>query len=93
VEKGTNGLILSLNYRMFTIRRIVKQIPEKKSKKVVDSLWNSKLRYGLHMCTQVRMEEEDRKTHNLKLIQITYYKMMRMLDMSRIRDKQRNKEM
>ena len=91
--KGKNGLISSLNHRLFLIRRIEKQIPEENLKKVVDSLWNSKLRYGLQLCTQVRMTDEDKKSQNLKLTQIAQNKMLRLLDKSRIRDKRSIKEM
>ena len=72
---------------------IEKQIPEENLKKVVDSLWNSKLRYGLQLCTQVRMTDEDKKSQNLKLTQIAQNKMLRLLDKSRIRDKRSIKEM
>ena len=46
---GTGGLIPSLNQRLFTIRRVANQVPNKQLKKLACSLWMSKLRYGLHL--------------------------------------------
>ena len=56
---GTNGLVNALNHRMFTIRRIRIQIPKKDVIKIVQSLWMSKLRYGLQFCCQVRTKNDD----------------------------------
>ena len=51
--KGPNGLISSVNKRTFTIRRIKMQIPPKNTMRVVQSIWMSKLRYGLQLCNKV----------------------------------------
>ena len=42
----------SLNQRLFVIRRVAKQIPSAKIMCIVHSLWVSKLRYGLQLCTK-----------------------------------------
>ena len=44
----------ALNKRLYTIKRLANHIPRNKLKKVADSLWTSKLRYGLQLCVKVR---------------------------------------
>ena len=58
---GKNGLIPALTRRLFTIRRLVNHLPRQKLRNVVDSLWTSKLRYGLQLCTRVRVSEEEKE--------------------------------
>ena len=48
--------------------------------KVIQSLWMSKLRYGLQLCNQVRVNSTDTENQNMKSIQVAQNKMMRMLD-------------
>ena len=48
--------------------------------KVVQSLWMSKLRYGLQLCNQVRVKSDDPENQNMKATQVAQNKMMRMLD-------------
>ena len=54
----------SLNQRLFVIRRVMRQIPRNKLMTIVPSLWMSKLRYGLQLCTKVRQSEEATKTNS-----------------------------
>ena len=77
---GTKGLISALNKRTFSIRRIRNQLPKKEMIKVTQSLWMSKLRYGLQLCNQVRVKPEDPENQNMKAAQIAQNKMIRMLD-------------
>ena len=70
----------SLNHRTFTIRRISNQVPQKQLLKVVQSIWMSKLRYGLNLCNRVRMKTDDPTNKFMKAIQICQNKMLRMLD-------------
>ena len=56
---GKNGLMTALNKRLYTIKRLANHIPRDKLKKVADSLWTSKLRYGLQLCLKVRLREEE----------------------------------
>ncbi len=90
---GKNGLIPSLNKRLYMIRRVAIHVPVKHMKKMVESMWMSKLRYGLQLCTRVRTREDDKKTENMKMTQIVQNKMLRMLDNSKIKDKRSIKEM
>ncbi len=66
---GKGGLLASLNQGLFMVKRISYHISKKKLCKVVDSLWTSKLRYGLQLCTEVRLTEDQPKIicHRLML--------------------------
>lgn len=86
---GKGGLISSLNSRLFAIRRISRQIPFKHKKKLINSLWMSKLRYGLQLCSTVRSSEEERKTSNMKLAQLAQNKMLRLMDGATRKDRTR----
>ena len=77
---GTNGLIHSLNKITFSLRRIRNHIHKEEMVKVIQSLWMSKLRYGLQLCNQVRVRKEDPENQNMKAAQIAQNKMMRMLE-------------
>ena len=83
---GQNGLIKSLNHRTFTIRRLRNQIPKKEVIKVVNSLWMSKLRYGLQFCSQVRTISTDPINQNMKSIQVAQNKMLRMIEGVSLKD-------
>ena len=54
---------------------------------VVHSLWMSKLRYGLQLCTRVQIQHEDTKSTAMKSIQQTQNRMLRALNNSKIRDR------
>ena len=77
---GKGGLISTLNSRLFTIRRISKQIPFNQRKKLINSLWMSKLRYGLQLCSTVRCSEDESKSGNMRLAQVAQNKMLRLMD-------------
>ena len=77
---GSNGLISSLNKRTFSLRRIRNHLPKQEMLKVIQSLWMSKLRYGLQLCNQVRVKNEDPENQNMKATQVAQNKMLRMLD-------------
>ena len=47
---------------------------------IVHSLWVSKLRYGLQLCTKLMQQDEDRKSAAMKSLQLTQNR-------SRIRDR------
>ena len=54
--------------------------------KVVQSLWMSKLRYGLQLCNKVRTNPTDPKNINMKAAQVAQNKMMQMLNGSTLKD-------
>ena len=90
---GKGGLIASLNSRLFTIRRISRQIPTNQRKKLVNSLWMSKLRYGLQLCSRVRTTEADVRSKNMRTAQIAQNKMLRLLDGSTLKDHRKIEDM
>ena len=83
---GKGGLLSTLNQRLFMVRRMSNHISKKKLRRVVDSLWTSKLRYGLQLCTEVRLTEEQPKCQMMTKVQIVQNKMLRVLDGARIVD-------
>ena len=85
--QGKNGLIAALNKRLFAIRRVANHIPKNKLIQLAHALWVSKLRYGLQLCTEVRINESETKNSNLKAVQIAQNKLLRLLDNSHISER------
>ena len=54
---------------------------------VVHSLWVSKLRYGLQLCTKVIINDEEKRTASLKALQLTQNRMLRAINGSKVRDR------
>ena len=77
----------SLNSRLFMIRRISRRIPKSKIMGVVHSLWVSKLRYGLQLCTKTRLNDSDPIPACLKSLQMTQNRMLRAINGTKICDK------
>ena len=76
-----------LNQRLFVIRRIAQHLPREKLLTVVHSLWISKLRYGLQLCSKVRLNELEPKTELMKSLQIAQNRMLRLINNTRIKDR------
>ena len=60
-------------------------------KRIADSIFNSKIRYGLQLCGTVRTSELDSKQGSLMEIQKVQNKLFRILNNSTIKDKIRTK--
>ena len=75
------------------LRRLANQVPRNKLKNLADSLWMSKLRYGLQLCAKVRMNEEETTNQYVKATQIAQNKMLRLLEYSKISNRRRIKDM
>ena len=88
---GKGGLLSSLNQRLFMVKRISNHISKNKLRKVVDSLWTSKLRYGLQLCTEVRLTEEHPKSQYMTMVQRSQNKMLRILDGTLVSDRKSTK--
>ena len=56
---GKGGILNSLNQRIFLLRRLNNQLNKKAMTKVADSIFNSKIRYGLQLIGKVRIENEE----------------------------------
>ena len=61
--------------------------PPKKLRKIVDSLWTSKLRYGLQLWATVRTEDTETKKNLVVEVQKAQNKLLRVLEKKRISDK------
>ena len=57
--EGKGGIIPSLNSRLFLIKRLRKCVNKDSLKKIADSLFNSKIRYGLQLLGKVRLTDAD----------------------------------
>ena len=90
---GKNGLISSLNKRLFAIRRISNHVPNEKLIKLAHALWMSKLRYGLQLCSNIRLKDSDPTSTNLKDVQIAQNKLLRLLDNSSIMERKHAKDL
>ena len=77
---GKGGTLSSLSSRMFNVKRIQNQVGKTSIKKVVDSLYTSKLRYGLPMYGKIRWNENDTQEKWLTDLQLNQNKMLRYID-------------
>ena len=84
---GTGGLISSLNSRLFMIKRLRNEINKESLIKIADSLYTSKLRYGLGLFGKIRWTEEDITTTVFKDIQKNQNKLLRYLNNTKLSDK------
>ena len=69
------------------IRRVKNQVPREKLPRLAHALWTSKLRYGLQLCSQVRLKESDSQNNYMQAAQIAQNKMLRLLDNSTLSDR------
>ena len=60
--KGMGGTINSLNSRLYTVKRLSNIISKNRVKRIYDSLYTSKLRYGLQLFGRVRCTEDEPRT-------------------------------
>ena len=84
---GKGGMISALNSRLYIVRRLSNHLSLKSVEKVVDGLFTSKIRYGLHLLGKVRLTSEDPKCAIFKAIQLVQNKMLRVLNRSLTKDK------
>ena len=88
---GTGGLISSLNQRLFLIRRLKNSINKEQLVKVANSIFMSKIRYGLQLLGTVRLKTQDPKNQDLTAIQLIQNKLVRILNGTKLADKIRTK--
>ena len=86
IKIGTMWTISSLNQRFFTIKRMSNSLDKKSLVKVADSLFNSKIRYGLQLLGKVKMSTTESQNQDLQAIQLVQNKMIRFLNNKRIND-------
>ena len=85
-KEQLTDLTNQLNKRTYAIRRISNQLPKDEVLKVVQCIWMSKLRYGLQLCNQVRLNPEDTSNILIEAVQVSQNKMLRMLDRVSLKD-------
>ena len=84
-EKG--GVISSLNQRLFLVRRLRNQVNQERLRKVAESIWTSRLRYGLQLYSKVRLTSECPLTKDMENLQLAQNKLLRTHQNVRIKDK------
>jgi hypothetical protein len=84
---GGGGALSALSSRLFTIKRLQKAISKGRLKKITDSIFTSKIRYGVQLYGNVRLDENDPKNALISAIQLIQNKMARFLNGTRIKDK------
>ena len=82
--RGTGGGINSLNQCFFLIRRLKNSIKPNSLIKVAESLFNSKIRYGLQLQGKVRLDNNETSQKELNSIQLVQNKLIRFLNAKNI---------
>ena len=84
---GKGGVFSALNQRLFMLRRMKNNLLPAGLRKVAESLFNLKIRYGLQLCGRIRWNVSDPTTKLMKDLQVSQNKMLRLLNNTRISDK------
>ena len=87
MEIPDNSLISALNTRLFLIKRMSNFISEDRLRKIADSLYMSKIRYGVQLFGYVRMKNDDVEQKLLGSIQVAQNKLARFLNGNSLLDK------
>jgi hypothetical protein len=86
-------LVKTLDRRFFPLRRISGRISEQGMRKVTDSIWSSKMRYGLQLCQEVRTNEDQTKSVIMSALQKAQNRMLRTITVTWQRDQVRIKDL
>ena len=65
--QGNGGAISNLNFRLYLLRRLARAISKDRLRKIADSLYTSKIQYGLQLFGKVRLSENDSTESLLKV--------------------------
>ena len=76
---GQGGMIPSLNSRLFLIKRLHNSLSKNRLKRIADSLYTSKIRYGVQLLGKVRAEEDEPTQALLNKLQVTQNKFARFM--------------
>ena len=77
---------MSLNRRLFAIRRLKNHLNEKSLLKLADGLFTSKIRFGLQLLAKVRLNDADPLNQDIENIQKVQNKLLRMLTNTKLLD-------
>ena len=80
-------MLSSLNQRLFLIRRLQNVMNRSALIKVANSLFMSKIRYGLQLLGKVRLTNEDSSNEVMKTLQVAQNKLVRLLNGKTLKDK------
>ena len=72
--QGSGGTISNLNSRLYLIRRLSRVISQDRMRRISDSLYTSKIRYGVQLFGKVRLNEQDPTESLLESLQTTQNK-------------------
>ena len=89
--QGKGGVIPSLNSRLFLIKRLKNKLSKSAVTKISESIFNSKICYGLPLLGKIRWTELEPKPLLLKNIQKCQNKMLRSVSGLKLIDKVRTK--
>ena len=78
---------MSLNRRLFTIRRLRNHLNDASLLKLVDGIFTSKIHYGIQLLGKVRMCDNDPTNKDFDNIQKIQNKLVRMLTKTSLTDK------
>ena len=84
---GEGGVISSLNSRLYLLRRLGRAISSDRLRRIADSLYTSKIRYGLQLYGKVRLSENDATESLLDSLQVSQNKFARFIHGSTLLDK------
>ena len=84
--QGVGGTISNLNSRLYLLRRLARVISKDRLRRISDSLYTSKIRYGVQLFGKVRLNEQDQTDSLLDSLQITQNKFARFLHGSSLMD-------
>ena len=85
MDKG--GIISSLNKRFYLISRLKNHLNKKSLIRIAESIFTSKLRYGLQLMGKIRWLDSDSKNNELMSLQKVQNRMTRLLNNAKISDK------
>ena len=81
------GLISNLNSRLYLLRRLARAISIDRLRRISDSLYTSKIRYGAQLYGKVRLTDLDPTEAVLESLQLTQNKFARFVHGSTLLDK------
>ena len=84
---GKGGVLSCLNQRLYTLRRLKNFVNRVALKKVADSIFVSKIRYGLQLLGKIRWTSQDTAQGDLVAIQKAQNKVLRLINGCKLVDK------
>ena len=89
IAKFLNSVVFS----MYALGRIKNHIDVGKLPRMAHAIWTSKLRYGLQLCSNIRLKDTDSHNTLMQAAQVAQNKMLRLLDNSTLADRKSTLEL